>query len=114
LEGAICFDWTRLGGESWTVIKNGLVINVSWETVPISLTDQKVLDKLTLEVIGEGKAKVFRTERISKLIFPQEFLELVDKNGKFEFLGWFNNFDLEQPVEKAERPSRPITLLRKS
>ena len=113
LDGAICFDWTKLGGESWTVIKNGLVINVNWETVPISLTEQKVLDKLTLEVIGEGKAKVFRTERISKLIFPQEFLELVNKNGKFEFLGWFNNFNLEQPVEKAERLSRPITLLRK-
>jgi len=24
-------------------------------------------------------------------------------NGEFEFIGWFNNFDLEQPLEKAEK-----------
>ncbi|MBS7637192.1 class I SAM-dependent methyltransferase [Candidatus Bathyarchaeota archaeon] len=30
LDGGIQFDWTKLGSESWTVIKDGLVINVAW------------------------------------------------------------------------------------
>lgn len=75
--------------------------------------DQKVVGRITLEVIEEGKTKVFMTEEVGKLIFPQEFLELLNKNGKFEFLGWFNSFDLKQPLEKAEKFNRPITLLRR-
>jgi hypothetical protein len=72
-----------------------------------------VVERITLEVIEEGKKKVLRNERMCKLIFPQEFLELLGRNGKFEFLGWFNSFDLEQPLEKAERLNRPVTLLRR-
>lgn len=63
--------------------------------------------------IEGNSAKVLKTEKVGKLIFPQEFLKLVNRNGKFEFLGWFNNFDLEQPLEKAEKFNRPVTLLRK-
>jgi hypothetical protein len=47
------------------------------------------------------------------LIFPQEFLELVEKNGNFEFLGWYNNFKLGESLEKAKKMNRPITLLRR-
>ncbi|MBS7621046.1 hypothetical protein KEJ32_02880 [Candidatus Bathyarchaeota archaeon] len=48
--------------------------------------------RITLEVIEDGKTKVLITEKVGKLIFPQEFLELLNKNNKFEFVGWFNNF----------------------
>jgi SAM-dependent methyltransferase len=113
LDSGIQFDWTKLGGESWTVIKDRLIINVAWGMAPLNFVEQKVVEKITLEVIEGGKAKVLKTEKVGKLIFPQEFLELVNRNGKFEFLGWFNNFDLEQPLEKAERFNRPVTLLRK-
>jgi SAM-dependent methyltransferase len=113
LDGGVQFDWTRLEGESWTVIKDGLVINVTWSVAPLNYVEQKIIERITLEVIEEGKTKVLKTEKVGKLIFPQEFLELLNKNGKFEFIGWFNNFDLEQPLEKAERFNRPVTLLRR-
>ncbi|MEM3565811.1 MAG: class I SAM-dependent methyltransferase [Candidatus Bathyarchaeia archaeon] len=113
LDGCIQFDWTRLGGESWTVIKNGLVMNVAWSVAPLSYVEQKIVEKINLEVIEKGKTKVFVTEKVGKLIFPQEFIELFERNGEFEFVGWFNNFDLEQPLEKTEKFNRPITLLRR-
>jgi hypothetical protein len=50
---------------------------------------------------------------VGKMIFPQEFLELVEKNGKFEFLGWYNSFNLAESLEKAKKINRPITLLRR-
>jgi hypothetical protein len=95
------------------VIRDGLVINVTWSVAPLNYVEQKIIERITLEVIEEGKTKVLKTEKVGKLIFPQEFLELLNKNGKFEFIGWFNNFDLEQPLEKAERFNRPVTLLRR-
>jgi len=113
IDASINFDWTGLGKERWTIIKNGLIVNVTWEEVPMSLVEQKIIDRLIVEVFEEGKTTVFKTEKIDKIIFPQEFLELVEKNGKFEFLGWYNNFNLADSLEKAKKMNRPMTLLRR-
>jgi len=113
IDAAIQFDWTRLGGESWTVIKNGLTVNVTWATMPTNYVEQKMMERIIVEAIEDGKPKIFKMEKMGKITFPQEFLELVEKHGKFEFLGWYNNFDLTQPLEKATRFNRPITLLRR-
>ena len=113
IDASINFDWTGLGRERWTMLKGGLIVNVTWEQEPMSLTEQKIVDRLIVEVLEQGKTTVFKTEKIDKIIFPQEFLELVEKNGKFEFLGWYNNFNLADSLEKAKKINRPITLLRR-
>jgi SAM-dependent methyltransferase len=107
------FNWLRVGGENWTVLKGGLTVNVTYEENVLNMVEQKTLGRITVEVIENGKTKVLQEETISKVIFPQEFLELVDKNGKFEFVGWYNNFDLDQPLELATKVNRPITILRR-
>jgi len=86
---------------------------VTWEEVPINLVEQKIIDRVIAEVIENGKTKIFKTEKVDKIIFPQEFLELVEKNGKFEFVGWYNNFNLAELLENATKINRPITLLRR-
>jgi len=113
IDASIDFDWTSLGSQSWTVIKNGLTVNVTWEMVPINFVEQKIIDKAIVEVIEKGKTRVFKTEKVDKVVFPQEFLELVEKNGKFEFLGWYNSFNLAEPLENAKKINRPTTLLRR-
>lgn len=113
IDSAVQFNWTQLGRESWTIIKNGLAVNVTWEAVPINYIEQKIIDRTIVEVIEKEKTAILKTEKIDKIIFPQEFLELINKNGRFEFLGGYNNFDLEQPLEKATKFNRPTTLLRK-
>ncbi len=113
IDASIHFDWTRLGRESWTIIKDGLTVNVTWEAVPLNYVEQKITERIIVEVIEKAGARIFKTEKVGKLIFPQEFLELVRKNGKFEFLGWCNSFDLMQPLEKATRFNRPVTLIRR-
>jgi len=107
------FNWLRVGGENWTVMKEGLTVNVTYEENVLNMVEQKTLERITVEVIENGKTKILKEETVSKVIFPQEFLELVDKNGKFEFVGWYNNFDLDQPLERATKMNRPTTLLRR-
>jgi SAM-dependent methyltransferase len=85
IDGGIQFDWTKLGRESWTVMKDELIINVDWGVTPINYVEQRVVERITLEVIEEGKKKVLRNERMCKLIFPQEFLELLGRNGNLSF-----------------------------
>ena len=55
-----------------------------------------------------------RAERIDKILFLQELLELVEKNGRFDFIGWCNNFDLSKPLEKTTRFNKPMILLRRN
>jgi SAM-dependent methyltransferase len=114
IDASINFNWTGLGKESWTVIKNGLMVNVTWEEEPVNLVEQKIVDRVVVQVIeSSGKARILKSERVDKIIFPQEFLELVRKNGKLEFLGWYNNFNLKQPLENAGKINRPTTMLRR-
>jgi len=116
IDAFIAFDWPQLDNSpplKWTVLKEGLTVDVTWEEIVLNRVEQKTLERITVKVIEDGKTKVFQEETISKIIFPQEFLELVDKNGKFEFIGWYNNFDLDQPLERATKINRPITLLRR-
>jgi len=113
IDAAVQFDWTRLGSESWTIIKDELVVNVTWQGVPLNYVEQKIVERITIEAIEKRKTRIFKTEKVGKLIFPQEFLELISKNEKFDFLGWYNSFDLKQPLEKATRFNRPMTLLRR-
>ena len=85
LDSGIQFDWTKLGGESWTVIKDGLIINVTWETAPLNFVEQKIIERITLEVIEGKRTKVLKTEKVGKLIFPQEFLNLLIEMGNLNF-----------------------------
>ncbi|MGA3192176.1 MAG: hypothetical protein ABSD73_06645 [Candidatus Bathyarchaeia archaeon] len=53
-----------------------------------------------------------------KFIFPQEFKALVELNGRFEFLGWWQGNEstwyLDKPLEKAKSPnSLNMVLLRR-
>ncbi len=113
IDGTVHFDWTKLWSESWTVIKDKMTINVNWRCVPANYAQQLIMEKGAIEVIENGTSRVFILEKLGKVLFPQEFLDLVAKNGEFEFVGWFNNFDLDQPLDKATAFSRPITLLKR-
>lgn len=114
IDGAANFNWVQLSKENWTILKEDLTINVTWEEIPVNFVEQKVLERCTVEAIKDEETKILKEETIVKVTFPQEFLELVNKNKQLEFIGWYNNFDLTQPLDKATKFSRPITLLRRS
>jgi hypothetical protein len=44
---------------------------------------------------------------------PQEFLSMVPERSEFEFVGWWNDWDLADPLPTANQINRPITILRK-
>jgi len=115
LDWCVHFGWGENEAENkWRVEKDGVSLEVSYRR-------DKVLDRaaqvcrnvLAAEVDDHGKRFHLEGEEVSRVIFPQEFLFLVQATGKFEFIGWWNNWDLEVPVEKAERVGRPIVLIRR-
>jgi hypothetical protein len=75
--------------------------------------EQIIEEKFTLEVEDEGTKKVFRDTSLLRQIYPQEFLMFVAARSDFEFLGWWNNWDLGQPLDGKQEIGRPIVILRK-
>lgn len=69
--------------------------------------------RLLMNVDDRGKELHLETHEVTRAIFPQEFLLLVEKSGRFEFVGWWNNWDLDEPLEGAEQISRPIAVIRR-
>lgn len=116
LDWCIHFQWgdTPTGEQSWTIEKNGVKIDVKFVREDIiDRAAQICRDKLLVDVNDHGKILRLESVEVTRTIFPQEFLLLVEKSRGFEFIGWWNNWDLNEPIEKAEHIDRPITLIRR-
>ena len=102
--------------ESWTMEQDGIKVKTHYSEKLIDAVEQLVEETITLEAVDDGTVSHFSGTAVNRVIFPQEFLQLVERTGEFEFVGWWNNWDLEIPLSEIKDPkniSRPIALLRR-
>ena len=102
--------------ESWTMEQDGITVTTQWSERYVDAVEQLVEETLTLEVVEDGAVFHLSETAVNRVIFPQEFLQLVECIREFEFVGWWNNWDLEKPLSEVKDPqriSRPIALLRR-
>ena len=102
--------------ESWTMERDGIEVTTKWSERLVDVVGQLVEETLTLEVMEDGAVHHFSQTAVNRVIFPQEFLLLIEHTGEFEFVGWWNNWDLDKPLSEVKDPkniSRPIALLRR-
>lgn len=110
-----CIQYDPLGeGDTWVMERAGITVKttVSWKV--INRVEQTFEETLALEVDDHGKKVDIIDRSVKRTIYPQEFLLFISGLKAFEFLGWWNNWDLNQPLEGAQRIDRPITLLRRT
>jgi SAM-dependent methyltransferase len=116
LDWCINFGWgdVTTREQSWTEEKEGVKVDVRFVNEGVMDRAAQIRREMALvDVDDNGKKMHLETHEIKRAIFPQEFLLLVEKSGKFEFIGWWNNWNLDEPVEKAKEISRPITIIRR-
>jgi len=102
--------------ESWTMEQDGIEVTTRWSERLVDAVEQLVEETLTLEVVDDGAVHHLSETAVNRVIFPQEFLLLIEQIGEFEFVGWWNNWDLDKPLGEVKAPkniSRPIALLRR-
>ncbi len=106
--------WATADGTSWEMERNGVKVktNVSWEL--INRVEQTFREIITLEVDDHGKSLSLIDRDVKRAIFPQEFLCFISNSEHFEFVGWWNNWDLSQLLEQADKIDRPIALVRRT
>jgi len=106
-------DWAKdgfFGPDSWTMERDGIRVKSTYDVQLKDALAQTLIETIRLDVDDHGRKLVFEESGETRMIFPQEFLILVEMNGRFEFLGWFER-DRMVRLEKASMDN--IILLRR-
>lgn len=110
LDGVVWFNILSDNKQSWSISKRGIKVEATFRANVIDPTAQIFQEAAILKILDHGEKKQIRSNEIRKLFFPQEFLTLIKCHNKFEFLGWFDNFDINK---QATSKGRQNVVLRK-
>jgi SAM-dependent methyltransferase len=100
------FVWFRILHDyrrSWIRRKGGVTVHTRYRAEIRDPVAQTYEECLTFTVDDRGKVMTIAGRVPAKIFFPQEFLCLVELSGRFEFLGWFNDFSLAAEVKPEGR-----------
>jgi SAM-dependent methyltransferase len=99
--------------QTWKVESGKIKMEVNYIIDNVDLTTQVQKARLVLDVDDDGKKLHMESNEMRRLLFPQEFLLLVEKVGRLEFIGWWDNWNLARPIHEVDETTRPIALLRR-
>jgi SAM-dependent methyltransferase len=102
--------------DSWLIEQDKTRVTTHYADKFIDAVEQLVEETISLEVQENDTTITYSETRINRVIFPQEFLLIIKHMTEFEFIGWWNTWDLDKPLDEikdSRQISRPITLLRK-
>jgi SAM-dependent methyltransferase len=99
--------------DSWEMASGKVKVKTTFQTNLIDPVEQIFEGNLTLDVDDDGIKKVYKETSMDRIIYPQEFLLFIAARSDFEFIGWWNNWDLTQPLGETQEITRPIIILRK-
>lgn len=113
LEWCVDFDPMVDVVDSWEVERDGVHIRASYWSRSVNRIEQLYEDTLHLEIDDHGTHFALQDKSLRRRIFPQEFLAFVRDHTPFEFIGWWNDWDLAQPLTGEHGVDRPIIVVRK-
>jgi len=103
LDSVVWFEIRSDYRRRWTRHRGGVRVRMTYRAEPIDPVAQTYNELIKLEVDDKGTRHEILSRVPTKIFFPQEFLCLVELSGCFEFVGWFNDFDLVAPVTPKGR-----------
>jgi SAM-dependent methyltransferase len=107
------FVWFRIFHDykrSWTRRRGGVRVHTRYRAEILDPVAQTYNECLTFTVDDRGKLVVIAGQVPAKVFFPQEFLCLVEASGRFEFVGWYNDFSFTAELKPE---GRHLVILRK-
>ena len=114
LDWCVRFDNQDFSEDSWEVERNGVVVKARFVSRALDKAAQLYEESECLEVLKDGEVKKVEGTSVKRVIFPQEFLFFISARSDFEFLGWWNDWDLSTPLSGDGKINRPIILLRRT
>ncbi|MDE0187175.1 MAG: class I SAM-dependent methyltransferase [Candidatus Poribacteria bacterium] len=100
--------------QSWRMERDGIAVKVNVILRDVDPVEQIVQEETTLNVSDRGQTLTISNCDLRRVIYPQEFHLLIDAMEEFEFVGWWNDWDLNQPLSQVTGEiNRPIVAVRR-
>lgn len=113
LDWCIEFDPFTGFANAWEEERNGIRIHTSYLANLVDRVEQTMEETITLDIDDHGERKTITQRMHKRAIYPQEFLMMLRWQNKFEFVGWWNDWDLTSPVDGRDIVTRPVTIIRR-
>lgn len=109
----LAMNWSDpkfLKPQSWIMRKKGIKVKTTYKITPKDALKQIVSQNFIFNINDNGVKRKFTNQADLKIIFPEEFKLLIEKNGKFEFIGFFERYSVKKLKDMSPEN---IVLLRK-
>lgn len=109
----LAMNWSDpkfLKSQSWIMKEKGIKVKTIYKITPKNALKQIVSQNFVLDVDDNGVRRKFINQADLKIIFPEELKLLIEKNGRFEFIGFFERYSVKKLKDMS---SENIVLLRK-
>ena len=103
LDSVVWFEIFSDYRRRWTRRRGGVTVRMTYRAELIDAIAQTYNEFVTLEVDDHGRRQRIESRVPTKIFYPQEFLCLIELSPSFEFVGWFNDFDLTAPLTPEGR-----------
>ena len=113
LDWVVDFDPLVDVSVTWKTSRDDIHVKTSYYTSHENRSTQVVRETVILEVNDHGECSTITSETLKRAIYPQEFLFFLKLRDDFEFVGWWNEWDLDKPMEDGEPGNRPIVVIRR-
>lgn len=111
LDGCVHFRVPE-GVVEWTLSRRGVRVRttLAWT---FDWLQQTFAEKLLLDVDDRGRRIRCEDHSRRRALFPQEFLHYIATRPDFEFVGWWDGFDLDAPIVPGRAVQRPVVAVRR-
>ena len=95
--------------------RNETVVDVVWATnMPtFDLVSAVAQVNIEMRVSENGRQQVISDTAYERLLLPQELALLAERSGMFQAVGWYGDFDLNQPLDNSPASRRLIAIMQK-
>ncbi|MDH3889949.1 MAG: hypothetical protein OEV49_02605 [candidate division Zixibacteria bacterium] len=105
-------DWDER--VSFEAEKDGIKLRSRFHIEPIPTGRSTYKETWTVDVDDHGEHHQFETVERNMALFPQEFRSFLAGRDDFEFVGWWSDWDLGQPIEQYPQVHRPLIIVRRT
>ncbi len=98
---------------AWEIEAEGVTVKALYQAHALNVIEQTIEEAITLVIEKNGATIKLRERAVRREIYPQEFLMFCAQHRDFEFIGWWNNWDLSKLIDGTEVINRPISVVRR-
>jgi SAM-dependent methyltransferase len=99
---------------AYTIEQDGVEIESKFDIKLLDPACQMYEEVWTVNVNDHGRHQAFEMIERNKAILPGEFMKFLKSRPDFEFVGWWKDWNLQQPIVTKADVNRQVVLIRRT